>query len=337
MPALAISALFGMLPVSMFLVALVYLDSYKLVRFRRIMWAIIAGGSAAALSYFVNRYLYENTAIPETLIPRLAAPVVEEALKGALIVILIRLRKIGFLVDAGIHGFAIGTGFALVENLYYLWALPDSTPLLWVIRGFGTAIMHGSTTGILAIITKALTDKVANVRVRSFVPGFTAGAAIHITYNNFFFSPILQTLFVLIVLPPIVFYVFSKSESYVRRWLGTGFDLDTELLKLLKSGDLSGSPIGLYLKSLREHFPGEVLADMICYLQLHTELSLRAKGLLMMRESGFDVRPDAEVLANLEELRYLDSSIGTTGKLAISPFLHTRSQDLWQLSLLKEG
>jgi len=35
-----------------------------------------------------------------------------------------------------------------------------------------------------------------------------------------------------------------------------------------------------------------VVADLLCYLRLHTELALRAKGILMMRESGFEATID---------------------------------------------
>ena len=37
-----------------------------------------------------------------------------------------------------------------------------------------------------------------------------------------------------------------------------------------------------------------------------------------------------------EELRYLKKSIGRTGLLAIDPFLHTSTRDLWQLNMLNE-
>jgi hypothetical protein len=113
-----------------------------------------------------------------------------------------------------------------------------------------------------------------------------------------------------------------------------GLDADAELLRLMQSGEFSQSRAGSYLQSLRDRFRGEVLADMLCYLRLHVELSIKAKGVLLMRESGFNVPPDAEVRAKFDELRYLERSIGATGKLAIMPFLHTGSHDLWQLHML---
>ena len=103
---------------------------------------------------------------------------------------------------------------------------------------------------------------------------------------------------------------------------------------MIQSGELSASPVGRYLQSLRDRFEGPVLADMLCYLRLHVELALKAKGLLLMRESGFEARPDPELAATFEELRFLERSIGRTGRLAVLPFVHRSDRDRWQLQLL---
>ena len=49
--------LLGLLPVSLFLCGLVYMDSYKLVRMRRILQLLAAGCLSAALSYGLNHLI----------------------------------------------------------------------------------------------------------------------------------------------------------------------------------------------------------------------------------------------------------------------------------------
>ncbi|HST01691.1 MAG TPA: hypothetical protein VLJ84_08530, partial [Usitatibacter sp.] len=63
---------------------------------------------------------------------------------------------------------------------------------------------------------------------------------------------------------------------------------------------------------------------------------LRAKGLLMMRENGFDPPVDEATGEKFVELRYLEASIGKTGLLAIQPMLHMTHKDLWQLNMLRK-
>lgn len=167
-----------------------------------------------------------------------------------------------------------------------------------------------------------------------YLPGFLIAVIVHSIFNHFFFAPIVNTLLVLALLPLLLTIVFQQSEKSVSEWLGMGFDADTELLQLINSGEFSTSKVGQYLNSLKEKFDGPMVVDLLCYLRLHTELSIRAKGLLMMRESGFMDKTGEETKAKLEELKFLESNIGTTGRLAIKPFLRMSQEDLWQFYML---
>ena len=153
---LAVHALLGLLPVLCFLAALVYLDSYKLVSIRWVLGVIAAGGAAALLSYPINVTLLDFFAMEFTSYTRYVSPFIEEALKGLIIVIMLRNNRVGFLVDAAIFGFAVGAGFSILENLYYLKLLPDTVLGTWIVRGFGTAVMHGGATAMFAVMARAL-------------------------------------------------------------------------------------------------------------------------------------------------------------------------------------
>ena len=326
----------GLLPVVLFLLTLIYLDSYKLVRRRFVAGTLITGCALATACWFVNGALGTRLALSDVTYSRYAAPVVEETAKALVIVWLVRTNRIGFLVDAAIYGFAIGTGFALVENVYYWNSLADPWLGLWLVRGFGTAVMHGGATAIFAIAGKALAERRGLPKGVGWLTALLLAMTIHSAFNHFFLSPVASTAFILVVLPPLIFFVFERSEKSLEDWLNVGFDADTEALEMILSGTLSDSPVGAYLRSLTERFRGEVVVDMLCYLRLHLELSLRAKGLLMMREAGFPVTLDANDKANLDELDFLERSIGATGKLAMAPFLRTSSRDLWQIYMMRD-
>ena len=144
----------------------------------------------------------------------------------------------------------------------------------------------------------------------------------------------MATLTTLFAVPLLLYVVFQRSEKAVGEWLGQGFDADTEMLELINSGRLSDSPVGQYLHTMKDKFHGPVVADLLCYLRLYTELALRAKGILMMRENGFEVPVDEATQAKFTELSYLETSIGRTGLLAIQPMCHMSHKDLWQLYML---
>jgi RsiW-degrading membrane proteinase PrsW (M82 family) len=326
--------LVGLLPVLCFLGALLYLDSYKLVSMRSVVVVLGCGLLSALACYVVNGALQPRTHLDVESYSRYVGPVVEELAKGLIVIALVRAHRIGFLVDAAIFGFAVGTGFAIVENVWYQHLIPDASLGTWIVRGFGTAIMHGGATAIFAMLGLAVLERKRWPMVLAFLPGFALAVALHSSFNHMFLSPLLSTLTVLFVLPPLLYAVFQRSDRAVADWLGQGFDADAAMLATIKSGALGDSPTGRYLDSLKQRFHGPVVADLLCYLRLHTELALRAKGILLMRSNGFEVPVDDETRAKFTELDYLETSIGKTGLLAIHPLLHMSHKDLWQLYML---
>jgi len=326
----------GVLPVVLFLGALVLIDSYKLVTLRAILLSVAAGVVAGVAGYGVNVALRPALGLDFSRYSWYVAPVVEETLKAAFVVYLLRRNKVGFVVDAAIHGFGIGTGFALIENLYYLQVTPGATLWTWIVRGLGTAIMHGGATAIVAMVSRTLQNRLDAFRPWLLLPGLGVAVVLHSLYNHFLLHPILATALIVLVVPYLSVAVFQRSERETETWVGTGFDTHVELLRVVRSGQVSASPVGRYLTTLRTRFPPEVIVDMMCLLRLRAELAIRAKAVLMMREAGFDAPPNPALKDTFEELRYLERSIGKTGLRALHPFLDTGVRDLWQLHMLSE-
>lgn len=327
----------SLLPVFVFLAGLNFIDSFKLVKPQTIFISIFAGCCAAILSFFLNSYLLEAFDPGYSIYTRYFAPVVEESFKAVFLIYLIHTNRMGFMVDSAICGFAIGAGFAFLENIHYLRALDESAVYIWVARGFGTAIMHGGATAVLGILAKNLYDRKSDLGILMALPGLLMAIAIHSLYNHFILPAVYSAILIMVSFPIIITAVYKQSEKATKHWLGVGFDSDQELLELIITGNLSDSRIGRYLHSLKDRFKGEIVADMLCLLRIHLELSIRAKGILMMKESGFKPVPDPMVKAKFEEMKYLEKSIGATGQLAIMPFLHTNNRDLWQLHMLTQG
>lgn len=333
---LALRAGVGLLPVLLFLAAMRLFDSYKLVHLRVTLWVIAAGALAALASYGVALLAMGEGGLGLTTYSRYVAPVVEEALKAVILGWLIARQRIAFLVDAAICGFAVGAGFAMVENLYYLHRLPDAALGVWIVRGFGTALMHGGASALVGILALAVAERSGRSGPWVLLPGLLPAIVLHAAYNHFFVSPLLATAGIVLVLPPLVLLVFDRSEASLSQWLEGGFDADTQLLELIRTGRVSGSPVGQFLDALRSHFDGPVVADLLCYLRIRTELALRAKGLLMMRENGFDTAPDADTRERFAELAWLERAIGPTGLRAIKPLLRLSRRDLWQLYQIQD-
>jgi hypothetical protein len=205
------------------------------------------------------------------------------------IVFLFWRRRIGFLVDAAVLGFAVGAGFALVANDDYLWHLPDASLALWLVRGLGTAVLHGTTTAVFAMVTKAMMERPAPHLAAAAVPGVALACAIHSAFNHVLLPPLAMTGLLLLILPLVIVVVFHQSERATRDWVGAGLDLDVERLSLVQSEVFVSTRFGAYLQELRGRFGGVVAADMFCLLRLDLEISVQAKALLLAREGGLNV------------------------------------------------
>lgn len=324
----------GLMPVLIFLVLLVYMDSYKLVSLRSVLTVIVVGGMVALTAMFVNGWLLRSLDMPFLSYARYVAPVVEETLKALVIVYLFRSNRIGFLVDSAIMGFAVGAGFALVENYQYLQIQSTAGFGVWIVRGFGTAIMHGGVAAMFAIMSQALTERQMKINPLYYLPGLAVAIFLHSIFNHFLVAPVLQTIGTLFILPPLLQLVFQRSSQALHEWLELDFDADADLITMIESGEFSESKIGRFLEDLRGKFEGPIVVDMLCYLRVYTELAIRAKAALIARENGLDLPVGERTREKFEELRYLEKSIGKTGCLAMKPFLQIERKDLWQMHVI---
>ena len=335
-----INVALALVPVVAFLVLLWFMDSFRLVRPVSVASAILYGAGVAVAVLWLHQWLIQVHHVPAGALSRYIAPLTEETAKALFVGILIATARVGFLVDAAVLGFAVGTGFALFENVTYLRSLTDATVVVWVVRGLGTAMLQGATTAIFAMLAKTHADQ---RRGRSeaqlalaFLPGWAAAMAIHSIYNHRFLPPVAQALLLLVVLPLLVLWVYARSERSTREWVGAGLDLDVELLSLVTSEVFAVTQFGRYLQELRARMPGPVVADMFCLLRLELELSVQAKAMLLARQNGLEVPVDDDLAASLEERRYLQQSIGTLGLLALKPLQVTSYRDTWHRHLLQQ-
>ena len=326
----------ALLPVIGFLAVLFMMDSFKLVPIRWILAALAGGGAAALISLWLWSALGLDLSTGDA-VSYYIAPIIEETLKASIIVVLILRGRAGFLVDAAVQGFAVGAGFALVENVTYLHAFGVAPLALWLVRGLGTAMLHGGATAIFAILARALADRYPRRPHVAFLPGLAAAIVIHSGFNHLPLPPMVQAAVVMLVLPLLLLFVFDRSERATREWMGAGMDLDIEVLQLVASETFTLTRFGQYLQELRSRFPGVVVADMYCLLRLELELSVHARALIMAREAGLELAGDEDLDASFDEREYLQRSIGKVGLIALRPLQVTSDRDRWHRQLLAQS
>jgi len=329
-------ALIALLPVIALVVALYRLDSHRLLGTRFIVHIYLVGGGVAVLCYFVNAFALDSLGVDFGQYTRYVGPLIEETLKAGVIVLLFRTNRIGFLIDAGILGFTVGAGFSFVENLYYLHTAQEAHYGVWVVRGFGTAIMHGGATALFAIIAETLTERHLKMNPLLYIPGLIVAFLLHSIFNHFPVSPILSTAVTLLILPTILFLLFERNQTTIHNFLEMDFTAHRRLLRQIKHGEFSGCEAGRFLADMRSKLSGPVADEMVRYFVLHTELVLSAESILLGREQGIDINVGDEIKRKLREMHELERHIGHAGLRTLRPHLQFTAKDMWEIHLLED-
>jgi RsiW-degrading membrane proteinase PrsW (M82 family) len=328
------NSIFALLPVFLFLFFLFFLDSFKLVVKKQLLLCIVWGIASATLAYFINTFTLNHLQIGFDILSKYISPLVEELLKFAVIFVLITKKRVGFMIDAAIYGFAAGAGFALAENIFYLYTNNDPNLLIWIIRGLGTSIMHGGCTALFALIIVGAKNRDASL-VANTIAALGLAYFIHSMFNHFYVNPIIQTAGIVVVLPLVFILIFNFNEKQLQDWLEIEFANEVELLNMINKGQFRNTKAGEYLTSLKSKFKGEVILDMYCFIGLYLELSIKAKRNIMLKESGFPPIIEPDINNKLTELKQLRKQIGTVGELTLAPLIRMNYRDLWKLKSLE--
>jgi protease PrsW len=329
-------------PVLVFLGGFMLLDAFKLMGWRELGQLLLAGGALAAISYLINWRALDDLPIGFTDYTKYAAPLVEEPLKAALMLVLFARNRVGFMIDAAITGFAVGAGFSLIENVIYLYNFPGASLGVWLVRGFGMAVMHGGATAAFGVIGQFLTERRMRLegtryrfRLAAFLPGLAAAILIHGLYNHFPNEPLFSMVSVLVAVPLSLALVFSKSEHAAHRWLLDEYETHEHMLADIRAGHFDASEAGRFVLTLSERFDAGVVSAAFEYLKLHTELLARAEQTLIAHEEGGAEAPAADTRADFQRLHVLEGKIGRAALMALRPHLEVSRHELWEMHELQ--
>jgi RsiW-degrading membrane proteinase PrsW (M82 family) len=328
--ATLIGGLVALVPALAFLIALEQLDSFRLVSLKATCTALAAGAVIAVACYFINAQLMDTLSVNVTDYMLFDSAVVEETMKACFVILLFLQRRIAFLVDAAIMGLAVGTGFAMVENVYYLQAFHDAALGLWIVRGFGTAIMHGGATAIFAVLAQSWTERHTRDSALAYIVGLVYAITLHALFNRLLAAPMVATAAVMTLIPMVLFQVFSKSEHRIHDWVTHDRHEHLALLGTMNATYLA-SPRGRFITDIVARFEGTEAEDILAYMRVHTELVVRAEDLLLARSEGKSAVTTAEDRDRLHNLHTLEKKIGRMAMLALWPHLHFSRQEMAEL------
>ena len=337
----------ALLPVVIYIIVVYVLDNFALISVKRLIVLVLCG-MAAALACF-GLFQLTGSFLPDR-VSDYVNPVVEEMVKGIPLLYLARRKKIVFFIDSVICGAAVGGGFSILENIFYLLLGGPMSMGTILFRGLEVALIHMGCSalvaaGIMFAVRLAerrrsrLEIKKKDVWMAAFL--LVAAPALHVFHNAFHFNPLLQFLFVFGSMAALLVWTYQYDGDMIHRWLDRGLDKQMELLQSIKAGELAQTKTGVFLLSVKDSFPPEVFFDLICFVELNIELSVAAKSRFMLHEAGLAMPLDEEqaalIRSQYEEYRQLEKRLGQSARMTIAPVVKFYPADKKALEdLLKE-
>ena len=332
----------ALVPVLLMAAVFAWLDVFKLMSKAEMAGLLILGGLTAAVAYPISGQMLDNLPMGFSFYSRVVAPWIEEALKGLAVVLLFARNRIGFKLDAVISGFTIGAGFSVIENMIYLMRFPELDASVWMVRGLGTAVMHGATTAIFAAVAHELGERAARgtgkwrLNPLWFVPGYVVAGVIHTIFNQFPDHPAAVMLVTLVAAPVVLLALLRFGQGEAQTWLAEERAAHREELGAWEAGGYPPGPCGdriaaLVVRALPRE--GAIIRD---YCTLKTRLVLAAESELLDRDRKIDDAHAEALRGDLSRLKQLRRDMGRTGYAALEPLLPFSRNDRWELDELRE-
>jgi RsiW-degrading membrane proteinase PrsW (M82 family) len=333
----------ALIPVLVLLAVFVWLDAFELMSFREILQLLVLGGFCAVAVYPVSGRLIDTLPIGFSGYSRYVAPWLEEGVKAIAMIGLFWFNRIGYKLDAVISGFAIGAGFSVVENIIYLTIFPQYGTGTWLVRGLGTAVMHGTTLAMLAAIAHEFAERETRESAADFdfnllwfLPGYLIAVALHTLFNQFPDRPLLAMMGAIIFAPIAIMAIFHFGTAEAERWLATERAAHQAQFDALKDGQWPDTPSGKKIAALAERLAPESAKRIRRYWELQAWLVVEAEK-AMMEEAAGDVSVDKEqVGAAFAELEGLRRALGKSTYSAVKALLPFSRNDYWEVSELRQ-
>ncbi len=332
----------ALVPVLVMLFMFIWLDVFKLMTFWETAGLLLLGALTAGAAYPISGTFLDALPLGFSNYSRFVAPWLEELVKGLAVIGLFWFNRIGYKLDAVISGFAIGAGFSVIENIIYLTRFPELAANVWMVRGLGTAVMHGTTCAVLAATAHEFAERETrgaaaefDFNLLWFIPGYLIAVAIHTAFNQFPEQPLLAMIGILAVAPFVIMGIFRFGAVEAQQWLREERAETRAALEAWEAGKYPDDESGRKIAALVKRSDDKTASRMREYCQLLTWVLLQAEDTL------HDQVEDTEKLhiegkAAFARLAALKRELGKTNVATLKALLPFSRNDYWEISELEE-
>ena len=156
------------------------------------LWGAIfaAGGSyfTNSVGHIILNMALANSMNAEWISIMFVAPLVEEPLKGLILVGLAFTRWFDNTTDGFVYGAAVGLGFAMSENILYFTRAAEASVSVWfttvLVRTATSGLMHALASSIIGAALGWGKTRTLDIRLVALLMGSVIAISIHMVWNG---------------------------------------------------------------------------------------------------------------------------------------------------------
>lgn len=289
------------------------LDLYGTGDFSNIRLCFIWGALMVGVAFVANTSLYERIGDYDAMI-RFVAPIVEEILKASILIYLVRRENFTYFVDGAIYGFAVGIGFAVFENYFYLY-LNEADALSTAIgRVLSTNLMHAVATAVVGSALGFARFQRFKGRAFFLIAGLVVAMLFHMGFNNITQSDASSNLLLVYAAGfgfggiGFIAWVIRRGLNQQREWIKASLNkIDKRVITRNEAAAVDQlSQVQSVLEPLQEVFGQEMALKIEQFLTLQANIGIErhaTESLSYEKERKASERKVEEMEAKMEELR----------------------------------
>lgn len=294
------------------------------------VWGILAYFFAAQINPALIQYGVFNR---DTLL-RFVAPVIEEILKGLILIYLIRHPDFKYFLDGAIYGFAAGIGFAIFENFEYILGHPSTALIVAISRVLSTNLIHATGSALIGIaLGLARFNRFVLFRMLYLISGVGLAIAIHSGFNNMVNDGVALGFAFAAgfggagVIAAAARRGLKDEKSWVHENIG--------LTQGVTSGEASVvqrlNDVDTILAPLAERFGADKAVQIEKFLFMQAQLAIQGKMLEKMQDGKMRAAIQAQIRELDQKMNTARKAVGTYCMLYLRNIFPVSDTQLWNL------
>lgn len=307
----------ALLPLA-FLYVIRTIDFYQTGSIKFILISGVWGVIAYLLAARINPALIANGFASRDTVLRFIAPMIEEILKGLILVILVRRTEFKYFLDGAIYGFAVGIGFAIFENFEYILGSSSVAIELAISRVLSTNLIHATGSALIGIaLGLARFDRSRLSRALYLIGGLVFAITIHSGFNNMVNNRV-ALLFAFIAgftgagaIALVARRGFKDEESWVHEKITTTEGVTQGEAKVVQRLD----EVNQLLAPLAERFGEEKAAQCEKFLFVQAQLAIQGKMMDKMHDEKMRLSLEKQMKDTRKQINVIRRQVGSYAML----------------------